>query len=61
MTHQSLLRLRLDVPGQCVERLLDIDAGLGRRLHELDPVLDGQLLTPLLRHLPLLVQLAFVP
>lgn len=61
MTHHSLLCFGLYVPGQCVERLLHINAGLGRRLHELDSVLHGQLFPAFLGHLPLLFQLAFVP
>ena len=46
-----LTLLYLDIPGKSEEGLLDVDAGLGGGLHELDSVLDGQLLSALFRNL----------
>ena len=59
-THQSLLHLGLDVLRQREERLLHVDGRLGGRLHELDPVLYGQLLPPLPADLPPVVHVALV-
>ena len=48
---QPLLHVDLDVTGQREERLLHVDARLGRGLHELDPVLYRQLFTSLFGNL----------
>ena len=41
----------LDVTRQCEESILDINGSFGRGLHELDPILDRQLLTSLFGNL----------
>ena len=48
---KPLLHVDLDVPGKSEEGLLHVDAGLGRGLHELDPVLNCQLLSSFFRNL----------
>jgi hypothetical protein len=50
-SHQFLLHLCLDVSGECEEGVLDVYGRLGRRLHELDAVLDRKLLAALFRYL----------
>ena len=51
LSHQFLFHLGLDVPRQSEEGLLHIYGRLGGCLHELDSVLDGELLSPLFGHL----------
>ena len=48
---KPLLHVDLDVPGKSEEGFLHVDAGLGRGLHELDPVLNCQLLSSFFRNL----------
>jgi len=60
LSFKALLHVNLDIPGKSEEGLLDVDAGLGGGLHELDSVLDGQLLSALFRNLSPVVHVALV-
>ena len=60
ISHQFLLHLGFNISGECEKGLLNVDGSLGGCLHEFDAVLDGQLLAPVLGHLPLVIHIAFV-